>query len=100
MNRVILGQVFSEYFGFPYEPFHHNRRNDGRRVKWSLSHPTSPQETKTGEEVKLLPVCDIKRDLLLKIMSDRDLTIVKVWRVSIAILFSLRSVGNSPIRRH
>jgi hypothetical protein len=55
---VALGQVFSEYFGFPCQfAFHrllhnhlftwgwNNRPNSGRRAKWTRSHPT--RKTKT-----------------------------------------------------
>jgi hypothetical protein len=42
VDKVELGQVLSEYFGFPYLFYHlglHNRPNGGHSTKWTQSRP-------------------------------------------------------------
>jgi hypothetical protein len=69
VDKVALGQVFSEYFDFPYQfSFHrllhlssiiwgwYNRPVSGRRIKWTQSHPT--QRTRTRKMAQAEP-CDI-----------------------------------------
>jgi hypothetical protein len=54
VDKVALGQVFSEYFGFPCQSFHrfsiiiinwgwHNRPLSGRSVEWTLIPPPTMQ---------------------------------------------------------
>jgi hypothetical protein len=63
VDKVALGQVFSEYFGFSCQFLFHrllhtsssiitdwsNRPNSGRRIKWTKSH-THPKKLKTKKK--------------------------------------------------
>jgi hypothetical protein len=61
MQKVALGQVFSEYFGFPCQSSFHNfstitityhlglvqQASSGRSTKWTQSHPTKNKKKTT-----------------------------------------------------
>jgi hypothetical protein len=61
VDKVALGQVFSEYFGFPCHSFHpvlstslsfglgQRGPTSGWRTKWTESHPTNWKKPKYGD---------------------------------------------------
>jgi hypothetical protein len=57
VDKVALGQVFFEYFGFPYQSSFHQmlttiyhpgtvqQASSGRSTKWTQSHPTKKKKS-------------------------------------------------------